>query len=181
MQGVVGHRAPIVELSRRFTFSAAHRLHSKALSDAENAAVFGKCNHANGHGHNYAVELYFRGPVVRETGMVVNITDVKKEVAKLEAILDHKNIDRDVLYFDTVVSSAENIAVFIWEQIKAGPLGHLVSKVEVWETEVRWFVIGTRVLTRYTEQQVHLSRRVCVNCDNPRFETLLAMKTSRFI
>ncbi len=138
----IGNRAPIVELSRRFTFSAAHRLHSKALSDAENAALYGKCNHANGHGHNYAVELSFRGPVVRETGMVVNITEVKKEVAKLEAILDHKNIDRDVLYFDKVVSSAENIAVFIWEQLKAGPLGHLLSKVEVWETEVWKVLLG---------------------------------------
>ena len=128
-------KRPIVELSRRFTFSAAHRLHSKALNDSDNVALYGKCNHANGHGHNYAVELYFRGPVVRETGMVVNITEVKKEVAKLEAILDHKNIDQDVLYFDKVVSSAENIAVFIWEQLKAGPLTHLLSKVEVWETE----------------------------------------------
>jgi 6-pyruvoyltetrahydropterin/6-carboxytetrahydropterin synthase len=164
MQGGVAYRAPIVELSRRFTFSAAHRLHSKALSDAENAAVFGKCNHANGHGHNYAVELYFRGPVGRETGMVVNITDVKKEVAKVEAILDHKNIDRDVLYFDTVVSSAENIAVFIWEQINAGPLGHLLIKVEVWETEVseRVVAIGARA-NAYPEQQVHISGRVCVN------------------
>lgn len=129
-------RVPVVELARRFTFSAAHRLHSKQLSDEENAALFGKCNHVNGHGHNYTAQLYFRGPVSPLNGMVVNITEVKKEVAKLEAILDHRNIDRDVLYFANVVSSAENIAVFIWEQLKAGPLTHVLSCVEVWETEV---------------------------------------------
>ena len=44
---------PTVTMERVEMFSACHRLHSKELSDAENKETFGKCNHVNGHGHNY--------------------------------------------------------------------------------------------------------------------------------
>ena len=53
----------MVRLTRRYGFSASHRLHSPQLSDAENAAVYGKCNNPEGHGHNYEIELVIRGPV----------------------------------------------------------------------------------------------------------------------
>ena len=57
------HKMPLADITRREHFSAAHRLHSRQLSDAENERVFGKCNWANGHGHNYQVEVTVRGPV----------------------------------------------------------------------------------------------------------------------
>ncbi len=42
---------PIVYLTRRETFAAAHRLYSKKLSHEENVALFAKCMGV--HGHNY--------------------------------------------------------------------------------------------------------------------------------
>lgn len=41
-----------VRLTRRYRFSASHRLHSEQLSVEENRAVYGKCNNPYGHGHD---------------------------------------------------------------------------------------------------------------------------------
>ncbi len=54
---------PLVYITRRESFSAAHRLHSSQLTDEENRDLFGKCNHVHGHGHNYRLEATVRGPV----------------------------------------------------------------------------------------------------------------------
>lgn len=75
---------PSVEISKRFVFSACHRLHNPRWSDEKNLEVFGKCNNPNGHGHNYVVTVYFRGPVDAESGMVVNLTDVGRVLKGLE-------------------------------------------------------------------------------------------------
>ncbi|EXX78356.1 hypothetical protein RirG_015610 [Rhizophagus irregularis DAOM 197198w] len=96
----------IVYLSRIETFSAAHRLHSPSLSDEENEKLYGKCNNPNGHGHNYK-------------GMVMNLEELK-ECIKITVmnVLDHKNLDHDVPYFKNIPSTSENLAVFIWYNIK---------------------------------------------------------------
>ncbi|GAU95632.1 hypothetical protein RvY_07219-1 [Ramazzottius varieornatus] len=109
---------PVVYLTRVESFSASHRLHSLHLSDKENKDIFGKCNNPNGHGHNYKVEVTVQGSIDPRTGMAINITDLKRvmQVAIMDC-LDHKNLDQDVPYFGTAVSTAENICVFIWSQI----------------------------------------------------------------
>ncbi|XP_041269919.1 6-pyruvoyl tetrahydrobiopterin synthase isoform X2 [Onychostruthus taczanowskii] len=138
--------ARLARLSRSVTFSACHRLHSKALSDEENLKLFGKCNNPNGHGHNYKVVVTVRGEATNPpcaslqidpvSGMVMNLTDLKEYMQ--EAImepLDHKNLDKDVPYFSEVVSTTENMAVFIWDSLqKLLPQG-ILYKVEVHETE----------------------------------------------
>ena len=108
----------LVYLTRRETFSACHRLHSKQLNDEENKKIFDKCNNPNGHGHNYTVEVTVKGQVDTKTGMVMNITDLKKamHIAIMDT-LDHKNIDLDVAYFENIVSTTENVAVYIWREI----------------------------------------------------------------
>ncbi|XP_064620636.1 6-pyruvoyl tetrahydrobiopterin synthase-like [Lineus longissimus] len=125
-----------VYISRTEKFSACHRLHSPALSEEENRAIFGKCNNPNGHGHNYKVEVVVKGKVDPSTGMVMNLTDLK--VAMEEVVMkqmDHKNIDKDVPYFENIVSTAENIAVFIWKgMVTKLPEGSLYE-VKVHETD----------------------------------------------
>nr|XP_034995563.1 6-pyruvoyl tetrahydrobiopterin synthase-like isoform X2 [Zootoca vivipara] len=109
---------------------------SNLLSDEENKKLFGKCNNANGHGHNYKVEVTVRGEIDPTTGMVINLTDLKDymEEAIMEP-LDHKNLDKDVPYFAEVVSTTENVAVYIWENLqKHLPKGTLY-KVKVYETD----------------------------------------------
>ncbi|KAI9319717.1 hypothetical protein BX666DRAFT_1853083 [Dichotomocladium elegans] len=106
---------PITYLTRTATFSAAHRLHSPLLSAEENRALYGKCNNPNFHGHNYKVEITIRGEVDPETGMVVNLVDLKDCMeAAVMSVLDHKNLDCDVEYFRKRPSTTENLAVFIW-------------------------------------------------------------------
>eukprot|EP00794_Sanderia_malayensis_P005578 gene5578-6267_t len=110
---------PKVYISRSEQFSASHRLHSNELSDEKNKEVFGKCNNPNGHGHNYGLEVVICGHVDAQTGMVMNICDLKRFIEKaVMEPLDHKNIDLDVPYFKDVVSTTENLAVFIWKQLK---------------------------------------------------------------
>ncbi|NXL31951.1 PTPS synthase, partial [Glaucidium brasilianum] len=111
---------------------------SKSLSDEENLKLFGKCNNPNGHGHNYRGKevVSRRTRIDPVSGMVINLTDLKEYMQ--EAImepLDHKNLDKDVPYFAEVVSTTENIAVFIWENLKKLlPMGTLY-KVKVYETD----------------------------------------------
>ncbi|XP_063293707.1 6-pyruvoyl tetrahydrobiopterin synthase [Pelobates fuscus] len=125
-----------VHISRSMTFSACHRLHSKSLSDEENKRIFGKCNNPNGHGHNYKVIVTVRGKIDPVTGMVMNLTDLKKYMEEAIAIpMDHKNLDQDVPYFKNVVSSVENVSVFIWEGLQNRLEEGLLYEVCVHETD----------------------------------------------
>ncbi|KAF6334052.1 6-pyruvoyltetrahydropterin synthase [Rhinolophus ferrumequinum] len=123
-------------VSRLVSFSATHRLHSQYLSNEENLKLFGKCNNPNGHGHNYKVVVTVDGEIDPVTGMIINLTDLKGYME--EAImkpLDHKNLDLDVPYFADIVSTTENVAVYIWENLqKFIPVG-LLYKVKVYETD----------------------------------------------
>uniref|UniRef100_A0A1I7WP60 6-pyruvoyl tetrahydrobiopterin synthase n=1 Tax=Heterorhabditis bacteriophora TaxID=37862 RepID=A0A1I7WP60_HETBA len=100
----------IVTMERVAAFSAAHRLHSKQLSDEENANLYGKCNNANGHGHNY---VKLRGSVDAITGMVYDLGDLKKEMEEVLDTVDHKNLDKDVVWFKvTVEETPKNIFTY---------------------------------------------------------------------
>lgn len=125
---------PVLYITRKESFSASHRLHSAKLSDEENRSIFGKCNNKNGHGHNYTVKVTIRGPVDPITGMVMNLTDLKKHMESVLQPLDHKNLDVDVLFFADTSSTAENVAVYIWNNLtKLLPEG-LLHEVKVNET-----------------------------------------------
>jgi 6-pyruvoyltetrahydropterin/6-carboxytetrahydropterin synthase len=105
---------PVAHFSRRYHFSAAHRLHVDALSEEENQATFGKCNNPFGHGHNYVVEVTLSGPVDAVTGMVVNLSDLdsfaQREVLDL---FDHANLNSLEVFRDRVTTT-ENVCVEMW-------------------------------------------------------------------
>ncbi|KAJ8655073.1 hypothetical protein O0I10_009280 [Lichtheimia ornata] len=136
--------APITYLTRIASFSAAHRLHSPHLTDDENKALYGKCNHPNFHGHNYKVEITIKGEVNPDTGMVMNLTDLKDCIkSSIMDVLDHKNLDCDVEYFYKRPSTTENLAVFVWlnfdHHFRNHPARHSTNarlyKVKIHETE----------------------------------------------
>ena len=101
----------MVRLTRRYTFSASHRLHSPLLSDAENRAVYGKCNYPEGHGHDYEVELIIRGPVDAVTGRVADLAALD-DLARREIIepLAYRNLNVEVEAFRDAVPTTENLA-----------------------------------------------------------------------
>jgi len=63
----------LILVSRRYKFSASHRLQSFLFSEQENREVFGKCNNPFGHGHNYEIEVSVRGEIDPGSGRVVDL------------------------------------------------------------------------------------------------------------
>jgi len=128
--------AKIATLSRRVQFAASHRMHNPNWSAKKNVDTYGKCNHANGHGHNYELEVVLKGEIDSETGMVFNLTDLKKIIeSQIMSAMDHKNLNLDIPEFKTLIPTAENIAVVIWDRLaKKLPAG-LLNEVRLRETE----------------------------------------------
>ena len=128
---------PMCYLTRVEWFSASHRLNSTQLSDQENRIVFGKCNGLNGHGHNYKLEVTVFGPVNSQTGMVMNMSDLKSNIQSVLDLVDHKNLDLDVDFFRTrgIVSTTENLSIFIWHELSQRIPHNLLHEIKLWETE----------------------------------------------
>jgi len=126
-------------LTRRYRFSASHRLHSNQMSEEENRVTFGKCNNPYGHGHNYHLEVTVSGSVDPNTGMVCNLVD-------LDGFVKHKVLQRyDLENLNTLeefaqnVPTTENLCVEIFEILEQGfPLAHL-EKVRLEETMMNSF------------------------------------------
>jgi 6-pyruvoyltetrahydropterin/6-carboxytetrahydropterin synthase len=104
---------------RRARFCASHRLHNPELSAAENRAIFGPCNNPHGHGHNYDVEVTVKGDAERKTGMVMNLRDLKELLDKrVVLVADHRSLDHDVPFMRGRISTTENLAIAIWEELE---------------------------------------------------------------
>ncbi len=106
---------PIAHLSRRYRFSASHRLHIKSLDEQRNRDLFGKCNNPFGHGHNYFVQITLAGPVDAGTGMVVNLADLDRFAAhEVLDSFDSANLNEHP-DFARAVPSTENLCFVLWE------------------------------------------------------------------
>jgi 6-pyruvoyltetrahydropterin/6-carboxytetrahydropterin synthase len=109
----------MVFLTRRYRFSASHRLHNEALDAEENARLYGKCNNPFGHGHNYALEVTVGGPVELRTGMVMNLETLDQAVEEeVIAPFDHVNLNLDVACFHDVVPTTENLCLEIFRRLE---------------------------------------------------------------
>ena len=124
---------PIAHLNRRYHFAASHRLHVDALSPEHNREIFGKCNNPFGHGHNYAVQVTFSGPVDAATGMVTNLADLDG-FAQREMLdhFDHANLNT-LEYFRDLVPSTENLCLELWRIFAEYPHAKL-ERIRVEET-----------------------------------------------
>lgn len=126
---------PTVRVTRRVHFSAAHRLHSPALSDEENRRIFGLCNSPNWHGHNYELEVTVEGEPDPVTGYVVDLGLVREAAETVTRDLDHRNLNLDVPWLEGTIPSTENLVVAIWKQLKPRlPPGGRLAKLVLWET-----------------------------------------------
>lgn len=125
-----------IAIYRKEHFNAAHRLHSLQLSDAENARVFGKCNYANYHGHNYELIVKVIGEIDPVTGYVID-TKVLSDLIKAEVLekFDHKNLNLDTVEFKTLNPTVENIAVVIYTLLRAKIDAKNDLKIILYETE----------------------------------------------
>ena len=86
-----------ISIFRTAHFNAAHRLHVQHWSDEKNKEVFGLCNNANYHGHNYELEVRVSGEIDTQTGMLIDLKELKELIrAEVEVHFDHKNINLEV-------------------------------------------------------------------------------------
>jgi 6-pyruvoyltetrahydropterin/6-carboxytetrahydropterin synthase len=134
----------MVYLTRRYRFSAAHRLHSEALTAEENARTYGHCNNPYGHGHNYALEITMAGDVDTSTGMVIDLSTLDRIVQQnVLDPLDHTHLNLDVEIFRSVVPTTENLCIEIYKLL-SGKLNLTKStarlkKVRLEETSSNYF------------------------------------------
>src|SRR5271166_3899198 len=126
-------------LTRRYIFSASHRLHGEELSQAENLATYGKCNNPYGHGHNYALEVTVSGQVNPQTGMVCNLVDLDDAVRR-EVLdrFDHENLNVRQ-EFATTVPTTENLSEAIFNILQQTFTAAHLDKVRLEETMMNSF------------------------------------------
>ncbi len=127
---------PIVTVTRRLTFNAAHRVHNAALSETENTELFGKCNNPNWHGHNYVLEVSVTGEVSGKTGYVIDLGQLKRIVnEQVVDKMDHRNLNIEVDFMRGVIPTTENIVVACWRVIAPAILPAKLTRLRLWETE----------------------------------------------
>jgi len=122
----------MVYYSEMFEFAAMHRLWNKSLSSAENQALFGKCAHPSGHGHNYRMEVIVR---VRPDQAVDPVGLERVVEDRVLQVVDHRSLNVDVPYFAQRNPTMENIARFAWHGL-AGQLGEAdLHCIRIWESD----------------------------------------------
>lgn len=138
----------MMTVTRRYRFSASHRLHSPDLTTEENARLFGKCNNPFGHGHNYVLEVTASGEVNPQTGCIVARAKLDQLVEEhvLRAFA-HRYVNLDVPEFADLVATTENMALVIaeilqrnWSKYMDGN-GARVTRVHIQETARNGFEV----------------------------------------
>lgn len=87
-------------------FSSAHYLRNYK----------GKCEHL--HGHNWKVEVVLEGDSLDKAGMMMDFGILKKHLKQIMDSLDHKCLNDDLAFFKSLSPSSENIAYYIFENMK---------------------------------------------------------------
>ena len=125
-----------MKLTRRYRFSASHRLDTPALSAVENRKLYGKCNNPFGHGHDYVLDVTVAGPL-DESGQVVPREALDALVAeRILARFDHHNLNTDIAELTGVVPTTESLAVTIETALARNwPLAAKLDRVRISETE----------------------------------------------
>lgn len=109
-----------VTITKKIKFSASHFYYLPQWSEAENQQVFKACSNRHGHGHNYVVEVAVKGPIAGDTGMVVNLKDLKIILNdQVVDHLDHKNLNHQIPHFADRVPTLENIVLYLWDRLEA--------------------------------------------------------------
>jgi 6-pyruvoyltetrahydropterin/6-carboxytetrahydropterin synthase len=136
-------------LTRRYHFSASHRLHSSVLSAVENQRLYGKCNNPFGHGHDYILEVTAAGPIDSATGLILSRAALDRLVEeKILRIFANRNLNLDVPEFQSLVPTTENIALVIAAILERNWTTHLgdtasarLRRVHLQETDRNGFEV----------------------------------------
>jgi len=127
--------APLVYVTRRVHFNAAHRIFNPAWGDTQNEAVFGKCSNPLWHGHNYEMEVTVASSPDPDTGYVFDLGRLKDllEERILEKV-DHKNLNEQVDFLKGIIPTSENLVVAFWNEICDHVAPAKLHTIKLWET-----------------------------------------------
>lgn len=123
-------------ITKRFHFSASHRIYNPDWNDEQNFKVYGKCSNPNGHGHNYILEVTVAGEP-EETGYLIDLTELK-EIVENELInkVDHKHLNQDVSFMNGIIPTVENIITQFWKVLEPKIVnGRKLFSLKLFETE----------------------------------------------
>jgi 6-pyruvoyltetrahydropterin/6-carboxytetrahydropterin synthase len=121
-------------------FSAAHRLHATKLSDAENVALYGKCNNPRGHGHRYLTEATIAGCYDERSGTLYNLCSLVTGVEEAVRPWDNKHLDLEAGEFRETPSTGETIVRALWPKVNSRVNDQLV-RLRLWETPNNRFTL----------------------------------------
>jgi 6-pyruvoyltetrahydropterin/6-carboxytetrahydropterin synthase len=122
---------PLGYSTRKFAFAAGHRYHVSEWTPEQNQRMFGSLTVP--HGHNYTVEVTVRGPIDERTGMVMDLSELKRLVAEVVVNrFDHANLNADPL-FAGKVPTTENLAIAIWGLLAPKLGADRLWRVRAWE------------------------------------------------
>lgn len=129
--------APVIFVTRKAHFNAAHKLFNPKWTVEENEQLFGKCANANWHGHNFDLYVTIKGRPSEDTGFVMDLKKLKYLIEDEVVVhLDHKNLNTDVPFLQGILPSVENVAIAIWERLEGKlPEGVKLHKILLYETE----------------------------------------------
>ncbi|MBL8996974.1 MAG: 6-carboxytetrahydropterin synthase [Gemmatimonadetes bacterium] len=133
---------PRASLTRRVTFSAAHRYRRPEWDDARNEATFGLCARKNWHGHTYVCDVTVSGAVDPLTGFCADLGVLDRALrTRVVEVLDHRNLVLDVPAFaeGKLIPTTENLAWWIAREVQdALGASARVSRVRVAEEPGLW-------------------------------------------
>ena len=122
----------MIEITRVYHFSAAHRLVNPDLTVDENHGLYGPC--ARPHGHNYYVEVTLGGEPDAVTGMSVDLGVVDATVAdRLLQHVDHHTLEA-VPALASVITTGEGLARAFWDVLAPALPPGAMRRVRVVET-----------------------------------------------
>ena len=133
----------IMYITRREVFSASHRLWNPRLTESQNIELFDKCANANGHGHNFVLEVTVAAEVRSDTGYAVDFKKLK-ELLRTEIIdkVDHKHLNYDVDFLNDVIPTAENVVRAFWKVLASKLREGTLKSIRLHETPLSPLLIN---------------------------------------
>ena len=126
-------------LTKKIEFSASHRYWNPNLTESENVALFGKAASLSGHGHNFQLEVTVEGEIDENTGMIINLFDLKDILKEILKKFDHKYLNEDNISFKSLIPTPENIAKTLWDiietELERKDVSCSLYKIRLYETD----------------------------------------------
>ncbi|NJK83390.1 MAG: 6-carboxytetrahydropterin synthase [Saprospiraceae bacterium] len=128
---------PVIYLTRKERFNAAHKLWVNAWSEEKNMRTFGKCANKNWHGHNYWLYVTIKGHPDPLTGMVMDVKDLSALINRVIIDkVDHTNLNMDVDFIpENIQPTTENLTILFWKELAPHLAPGALHRIQLWETE----------------------------------------------